>query len=128
MSTETIDTLYMNVSHQATNFSIFAIYNSPKNTYTNLINHPLPIIHKEYSITKDIIILSDFNIQHHSSDYFRLCSNLLNLYNIQQYVNKYTTIHNTIIDFVFTNIQIEKIDIFYAHWSDHNIIQLQICT
>ena len=104
-----------------------AIYNSPKNTYTNLINHLLPIIHKEYSNTKDIIILGDFNIQQHSSNYYKLCSNLAK-YKIQQYVNKYTTIHNTTIDFMFTNMQIEKINIFYAHWSDHNIIQVQICT
>ena len=36
MSTETIDTLYINISHQNKHISIFAIYNSPKNTYTNL--------------------------------------------------------------------------------------------
>ena len=127
MSTETIDTLYINISHQNKHISIFAIYNSPKNTYTNLTNHLLPKIHKEYLINKDILILCDFNIQHHTNDYLKLCSNLAK-YNIKQYIHKYTTIHNTTIDFVFTNMQIKKINILYSHWSDHNIIQLQIYT
>ena len=48
MSTELIDTLYMNISHK--NKPIFTIYNSPKNTYTNLINHLLPKIDNEYLI------------------------------------------------------------------------------
>ena len=127
MSTETMDTLYINISHQNKHISIFAIYNSPKNTYTNLTNHLLPKIHKEYLINKDILILGDFNIQHHTNDYLKLCSNLAK-YNIKQYIHKYTTIHNTTIDFVFTNIQIKKINILYAHWSNHNIIQLQMYT
>ena len=126
MSTETIDTLYINISHQNEHISIFTIYNSPKNTYTNLTNHLLPKIHKEYLINKDILILSDFNIQHHTNDNLKLCSNLAT-YNIKQYIHKYT-IHNTTIDFVFTNMQIKKINILYAHWSDHNIIQLQMYT
>ena len=127
MSTETIDTLYINISYRNKHISIFAIYNSPKNTYTNLTNHLLPKIHKEYLINKDILILGDFNIQHHTNDYLTLCSNLAK-YNIKQYIHKYTTIHNTTIDFVFTNMQIKKINILYAHWSDHNIIQLQMYT
>ena len=127
ISTETIDMLYMNIHHNTKNISIFAIYNSPKNTYTNLINHLLPKIHTEYLINKDIIILGDFNIQHSSNDYIRLCSNLAK-YKLQQYIHKYTTINNTTIDFVFTNMLIDKINILYAHWSDHNIIQLQIYT
>ena len=127
MSTETIDTLYMNILHQNTNISIFAIYNSPKNTYTNLSKHLLPKIHKEYLINKNILILGDFNIQQHTNDYIKLCSNLAK-YNIKQHINNYTTINNTTIDFVFTNIQINKINILYSHWSDHNIIQLQIPT
>jgi len=127
MSTDTIDTLYMNITHKNTNFSIFAIYNSPRNTYTNFINHLLPKIQNEYLINKNIIIIGDFNIQHNSNDYLKLCSNLAK-YKLQQHVNKYTTINNTTIDFVFTNMQIQQISILYAHWSDHNIIQLQICT
>ena len=127
MSTETMDTLYINISHQNKHISIFVVYNSPKNTYTNLTNHLLPKIHKEYLINKDILILGDFNIQHHTNDYLKLCSNLAK-YNIKQYIHKYTTIHNTTIDFVFTNMQIKKINILYAHWSDHNIIQLQMYT
>ena len=127
MSTETIDTLHINISHQNKHISILAIYNSPKNTYTNLTNHLLPKIHKEYLINKDILILSDFNIQHQTNVYLKLCSNLAK-YNIKQYIHKYTTIHNTTIDFVFTNMPIKKINILYSHWSDHNIIQLQIYT
>ena len=37
ISTDTIDTLYMNISYKNKNISIFAIYNSPKNTYAHLI-------------------------------------------------------------------------------------------
>ena len=127
MSTETIDTLYMNISHQNTNISIFAIYNSPKTTYTNLSKHLLPKIHKEYLINKNILILGDFNIQQNTNDYIKLCLNLAK-YNIKQHINNHTTINNTTIDFVFTNIQINKINILYSHWSDHHIIQLQIST
>ena len=127
MSTKTIDTLYMNISHQNTNISIFAIYNSPKNTYTNLSKPLLPKIHKEYLINKNILILGDFNIQQHTNDYIKLCSNLAK-YKIKQHINNYTTINNTTIDFVFTNIQINKINKLYSHWSDQNIIQLQIST
>ena len=54
MSTEIIDTIYMNISHKNKHISIFAIYNSPKNTYTNLINHLLPKIDNEYLINKKV--------------------------------------------------------------------------
>ena len=127
MSTEIIDTLYMNISHKNKHISIFAIYNSAKNTYTNLINHLLPKIDNEYLINKHIVILSDFNIQQHTNDYLKLSSKLAK-YNIKQYIHNYTTINNTTIDYVFTNMQINKINMLYAHWSDHNIIQLQIDT
>ena len=126
MSTEIIDTLYMNISHKNKHISIFTIYNSPKNTYTNLINHLLPKIDNEYLIN----ILSssvNFNIQQHTNDYLQLSSKLAK-YNIKQYIHNYTTINNTTIDYVFTNMQINKINILYAHCSDHNIIQLQIDT
>ena len=46
MSREIIDTLYINISHQNKHISIFAIYNSPKNTYTNFTNHLLPKLQK----------------------------------------------------------------------------------
>ena len=36
MSTETIDTLYTNITLQKKNISIFSIYNSPKNTSKNI--------------------------------------------------------------------------------------------
>ena len=122
MSTEIIDTLYMNISHKNKHISIFAIYNSPKNTYTNLINQLLPKIDNEYLINKHIVILGDFNIQQHTNDYLKLSSKLAK-YNIKQYIHNYTT-----IDYVFTNMQINKISILYAHWSDHNIIKLKIDT
>ena len=127
MSTKTIDTLYMNISHKNKHISIFTIYNSPKNTYTNLINHLLPKIDSEYLINKHILILGDFNIQQHTNDYLKLSSKLAE-YNIKQHIHNYTTINNTTIDYVFTNMQINRINILYAHWSDHNIIQLQIDT
>ena len=56
MSTEIIDTIYMNISHKNKHISIFAIYNSPKNTYTNLINHLLPKIDNEYLINKKVLL------------------------------------------------------------------------
>ena len=127
MSTKTIDTLYMNISHKNKHISIYAIYNSPKNTYTNLINHLLPKIDSEYLINKHILILRDFNIQQHTNDYLKLSSKLAK-YNIKQHIHNYTTINNTTIDYVFTNMQINRINILYAHWSNHNIIQLQIDT
>ena len=39
LSTETIDTLYMNITSKHKNISIFTIYNSPKNTYKKLEKH-----------------------------------------------------------------------------------------
>ena len=95
MSTEIIDTLYMKISHKNKHISIFAIYNSPKNTYTNLINHLLPKKDNEYLINKHIVILSNFNIEQH--DYLKLSSKLAK-YNIKQYIHNYTTINNTTIE------------------------------
>ena len=62
MSTEIIDTLYMNISHKNKHISIFTIYNRPKNTYTNLINHLLPKIDNEYLINKHIVLYSNTQI------------------------------------------------------------------
>ena len=76
MSTEIIDTLYMNISHKNKHISIFKIYNSPKNTYTNLINHLLQKKDNEYLINKNILILSDFNIQQHTNDYLKNLPNI----------------------------------------------------
>ena len=47
-------------------------------------------------------------------------------YNLKQHSTKYTTINNTTIDLLFTNLEIEQINYFYSHWSDHNILQSQI--
>ena len=66
----------MNISHKNKHISIFAIYNNPKNTYTNL-NHLLPKKDNEYLITKHILILGDFNIQQHTNDYLKLSSKLV---------------------------------------------------
>ena len=123
MSTQTIDTLYINISHKNKNISNFAIYNTPKNTYTHLINNLLPKIDNEYLINQHIIILDNFNIQHDTNNYLKLCSNLAKN-NIKQYIHNYTTINNTTIDFVFTYMQINKINTLYTHLSDHNVIYL----
>ena len=125
MSTETIDTLYMNITLKSRNISIFSIYNSPKNSYLQIEKHLIHLLQKEYLTCNDIIMLGDFNIQHNSNKYMKLCSKL-SKYNLQQHVNKYTTINNTTIDYIFTNLQIQKINILYAHWSDHHMLQFQL--
>ena len=125
MSTEQFDTLYLNTTFKNKNISIFAIYSSPKNSYQQIQKHLIPIIHNEYSCNKDIILIGDFNIPYNSPIYMKLCADLLK-YNLRQHVNKYTTINNTTIDLIFTNLEIKKINTFFAHWSDRNMLQIQI--
>ena len=125
MSTEQFDTLYLNTTFKNKNISIFAIYSSPKNSYQQIQKHLIPIIHNEYSRNKDIILIGDFNIPYNSPIYMKLFVDLLK-YNLQQHVNKYTTINNTTIDLIFTNLEIKKINTFFAHWSDRNMLQIQI--
>ena len=125
MSTEQFDTLYLNTTFKNKNISIFAIYSSPKNSHQQIQKHLIPIIHNEYSRNKDIILIGDFNIPYNSPIYMKLCADLLK-YNLRQHVNKYTTINNTTIDLIFTNLEIKKINTFFAHWSDHNMLQIQI--
>ena len=118
MSTETIDTLYINITFKSKTISIFSIYNSPKNSYLQIEKHLIQLLDKEIITSNNLIVLGDFNIQYNSSNYMKLCSKL-SKYNLQQHVNKYTTINNTTIDFIFTNLQIQTINIMYAHWSPH---------
>ena len=125
MSIETIDTLYMNVTFKNKKISIFSIYNSPNNSYSQTEKHLIPLIQKEYSLNKNIIVIGDFNIPYNSNSYFKICSQLLK-YNLKQHIHKCSTTNNSTIDLLFTNLQIEKINILYAHWSDHNILQFQI--
>ena len=125
MSTETIDTLYINITFKSKTISIFSIYNSPKNSYLQIEKHLIQLLDKEIITSNNLIVLGDFNIQYNSSNYMKLCSKL-SKYNLQQHVNKYTTINNTTIDFIFTNLQIQLINILYAHWSDHHILQCQL--
>ena len=87
--------------------------------------HLIQLLDKEIITSNNLIVLGDFNIQYNSGNYMKLCSKLLK-YNLQQHVNKYTTINNTTIDFIFTNLQIQIINILYAHWSDHHILQCQL--
>ena len=125
MSTETIDTLYINITFKSKTISLFSIYNSPKNSYLQIEKHLIQLLDKEIITSNNLIVLGDFNIQYNSRNYMKLCSKLLK-YNLQQHVNKYTTINNTTIDFIFTNLQIQTINILYAHWSDHHILQCQL--
>ena len=125
MSTETIDTLYTNVTINKKNISIFSLYNSPKNSYDQLQKHLTNIMQEKITQNEKIIIIGDFNIQYNSSNYLKLCSHMLK-YNLTQHSTKYTTINNTTIDLIFTNLQIEKINYFYAHWTDHNMLQCQL--
>ena len=127
LSTETIDTLYMNITSKHKNISIFTIYNSPKNTYKKLEKHITTKIDKKIPLCSNTILLGDFNIQYNSPQYKKLYTKLSN-YNLKQYVTNYTTINNTTIDFVFTNIPLQTINSFYAHWSDHYMIQFKIDT
>ena len=83
------------------------------------------MLHKKVEQDQNIIIIGDFNIQHNTKNYFKLCSQL-SKYNLKQHITKYTTINNTTIDLLFTNLEIEKINYFFSHWSDHNILQCQI--
>ena len=125
MSTETIDTLYINIIFKSKTISIFSIYNSPKNSYLQIEKHLIQLLDKEIITSNNLIVLGDFNIQYNSSNNMKLCSKL-SKYNLQQHVNKYTTINNTTIDFIFTNLQIQTINILYAHWSDHHVLQCQL--
>ena len=87
MSTETIDTLYLNTIFKNKTISIFAIYNSPKNSYEQLQKHITHLINNKCSHNKNIIIIGDFNIPYNSPNYIKLCTDLLK-YNLRQHVNK----------------------------------------
>ena len=125
MSTETIDTLYTNITLHRKNISFFSIYNSPKNSYHHFEKHIKQILHKKVQKDENIIIIGDFNIEYNTKNYFKLCSQM-SKYNFKQQSTKYTTINNTTVDLLFTNLEIEEINYFYSHWSDHNILQCQI--
>ena len=118
LSKETIDTLYINITFHNKNISIFAIYNSPKNTYNYFEKHIVTEIEKKISLCDNIIILGDFNLQYNSINYIKL-STKLSKYHLKQHVTNFTTINNSTIDFIFTNMTIDKINNFYAHWSNH---------
>ena len=125
MSTEKIDTLYTNITFNKEIILIFSIYNSPKNLYTHFEKHLLSTLQKKITANDHIIVIGDFNIQYNSKNYIKLCSEM-SKYKLKQYSTKYTTINNTTIDLIFTNLEVDKVNYFFAHWSDHNIIQCQI--
>ena len=127
LSKETIDTLYINITFHSKNISIFAIYNSPKNTYNYFEKHILTEIEKKNTLSDNVIILGDFNLQYNSINYIKL-STKLSKYNLKQHITQFTTINNSTIDFIFTNMTIDKINTFYAHWSDHYMIQIKLNT
>ena len=86
---------YISISHSnQKTISIFSIYNSPKNSYLQIEKHLIQLLDKEIITSNNLIVLGDFNIQYNSSNYMKLCSKL-SKYNLQQHVNKYTTINNT---------------------------------
>ena len=66
MSTETIDTLYRNITLHRKNISIFSIYNSPKNNYHHFEKHINQILRKKVEKDQNIIIIGDFNIEHNT--------------------------------------------------------------
>ena len=125
LSTEKIDTLYLHLTFKKQNVSIFAIYNSPKNLYCDFEKHIIPLIKQEHKTCQNIILAGDFNIHYLSNTYKQLCTKLSE-YNLQQHVTKCTTINNSTIDYIFTNLEVHKLNIFYTHWSDHYIIQVQL--
>ena len=47
MSTETIDTLYINITFKSKTISIFSIYNSPNNSYLQIEKHLIQLLDKE---------------------------------------------------------------------------------
>ena len=117
---------YISISHSNQKLSQYFQYITVyKNSYLQIEKHLIQLLDKEIITSNNLIVLGDFNIQYNSSNYMKLCSKLLK-YNLQQHVNKYTTINNTTIDFIFTNLQIQIINILYAHWSDHHILQCQL--
>ena len=125
MSTEKIDTLYTNITFNKQIISIFSIYNSPKNFYPHFEKHILETLQKNITANDHIIVIGDFNIDYNSKNYIKLCSQM-SKYKLKQHSTKYTTINNTTMDLLFTNLQVEKVNYFFAHWSDHNIIQSQM--
>ena len=68
MSTETIDTLYINITFKSKTISIFSIYNSPKNSYLQIEKHLIQLLDKEIITSNNLIVLGDFNIQYNSSN------------------------------------------------------------
>ena len=124
LSTNTIDTLLMNISYKKTDLTIFATYNSPKNSFSHFEKHITSLIEQQ-NISQNILLIGDFNLEYGSINYTKLCKKL-SKYNMKQHIHKSTTINNTIIDYVFSNIKIHDIYTFYAHWSDHFLLQLQI--
>ena len=66
MSTETIDTLYTNITFLKKYISIFSIYNSPKISYHHFKKHINQILNKKVKRDENIIIIGDFNIEYNT--------------------------------------------------------------
>ena len=55
MSTETFDTLYINITFKSKTISIFSIYNSPKNSYLQIEKHLIQLLDKEIITSNNLI-------------------------------------------------------------------------
>lgn len=124
-SKENIDTLILNIKYNTRDITLISLYNAPNNQYSELENHITKIIKEENEINNNIILLGDFNIQICSPHYLQLSQKLLQ-YNLKQHISNYSTIYKTTIDYIFSNIEVYNIQNIHAHWSDHNMIHLEI--
>ena len=93
--------------------------------YPHFEKHILQTLQNKITTNDYIIVIGDFNINYNSKNYVKLCSEMLK-YKLKQYSKKYTTINNTTIDLLFTNLEVDKVNYFFSQWSDHNILQCQI--
>ena len=125
LSKEKIDIILIVVQWQYQNIAVVAVYNSPKNTYRKLEENLIPAIQLGKLYATKVVVIGDFNIDISSLNYLILCTEL-DKYQLKQQICKYTTKNKTVIDFCFTNAHVAHNDVFHCHWSDHNILHVQI--
>ena len=125
LSDEKLDILLIVLQYNEETLSLLTVYNSPQNTLDYFEYRLLAALNVARRYSNKVIIIGDFNIQKDSVKY-DIITTKLDQFQLLQHIDQYTTVYKTIIDLVYSNTQIQHKDTFHCHWSDHQIVHIQV--
>lgn len=122
--------LFVKIKLGNTIWNVGGLYRSPSSSKSKFINFLEDVIENNFGVTKNCILVGDFNFNFFGNDFYeQKVKNLLTLFSLDQVVTDFTRCvndSNTLIDFVVTNYRNVYAHVHEPTISEHCVLSVSL--